>query len=214
MKSPFLRPTHTAAERDEHELKKNASRIALILQGHPTVQVNNFFTGKTSSDLIKHRISEVNAKADLGWGEFEAIRLMKHYATKATSLSDGYACQWAHTADFANANGKNDLAARVIKQIQKLQECSEPALHIAEAEFDPRRVLRKKFKSIRNDHICRVRAIKQQYAPILKNAVGAERVVLHEKLKKEMQAILNSMAKETSLWSDSVFAACRQVGLG
>lgn len=211
MTSPFHSPIRTAAEIAEHKAQRIASTVARKLQGIPEPKLPPY-VGKTPQAHAKYRELEIDIKTDVGYGDPEAVRLMRHHAREAASTAEAQDRQWEMSTERGGPGGWNNLPKQATKMIKGLRSRIDPVLKVAEAEFDPSHVLRRKYDEIEAVHLDRVQNIKRKYDQMRNGAGKYARSKIRQQERTEIQETLSSRASSVRNWEAEVLDACRNAG--
>ena len=211
MISPFRSPNHSPEESAEHKALRTAEAVARKLEGLPDPKPPPY-VGKTSSALARHRIEEIDMTTDLGWGDPKAERLMKHHAREAVSTAANWARNWMHNTDKGGPGGVNNLPKYARTLIDGLKSRLAPALHVAEAEFDPDHHLRQKLTEITSDHLRQIDVIEEKYQPRHAAANSYGRKKLRDAQRVELGDVLTSHAESIEEWEKELLEGSREVG--
>lgn len=212
MTSLFHPPYRTDEEIAEHKALRTAEAVVRKLEGLPEPKVPPY-QGKTPLDHARHRELEIDITTDLGYGDPKAIRLMKHHASEAVSTAAAHARQWEMNTEHGGSGGINNLFKHVTKMIEGLRSRANPVLKVAEAEFDPSHILRGRYNQIESVHLDQVQSLKRVYDQMRDGAGKYARSKIRPLERKELQDVLNSMAKAVCKWDAELNAACKEAGL-
>lgn len=200
----FKRPIRTIEEIQEHKAIKLAELVALKLEGlsEPIVPP---YEGTTHSDHARHREYEIKLKTDVGWGDPAADRLMRHHANEAVRTFEGYAQAWKMNTEKGGVGGWNKLPIRARSMIDSLVTRIDPALYVAEAEFDPKHIARNEYSQIESRYKNSIDAIEQRNEALRTGANKHKRLKIRQAERAEIQEVLDSMARDLGQWRDELF---------
>ena len=211
MTSLFHPPIRTAEEIAEHKAQRMAAVVARKLQGIPEPKLPPYL-GKTPQEHAKYRELEIDIKTDLGYGDPEAFRLMKHHAREAASTAVAQAHQWEMSTVRGGVGGWNNLPKHATDMIKGLRSRIDPVLKVAEAEFDPSHVLRRKYDEIEAAHLDQVQKIQRKYDQMRDGAGNYARLKIRQQERNEIQKTLSSRASSVRDWEAAVLDAHRVAG--
>lgn len=211
MTSPFHPPIRTVEEIAEHNAQRMAAVVARKLQGIPEPKLPRYL-GKTPQEHAKYRELEIDIKTDLGYGDPEAFRLMKHHAREARLTAEAQACQWEMSAQLSGSGGWNNLPKQAAKMIKGLRSRIDPVLKVAEAEFDASHVLRGQYDEIESAHLDQVQNIQRKYDQMRDGAGNYARLKIRQQEGNEIQKTLSSRASSVRDWEAAVLDAHRIAG--
>lgn len=207
----FSRPDRTASEITDHYALRCAENVARKLEGTPEPRVPAY-TGHTSADLARHRELEIDITTDLGWGDPEAIRLMKHHAQEAARTAEAYASDWGLITFKGGVGGCNNLPKRAFEMIDSLRARVYPATYVASAEFDPSRMLQAKYRELELKHQDLVRVIELKNKELRSRASQYARARIRKNEREELQDVLDSLAENVRSWQVQLKKASKEVG--
>lgn len=211
MTSPFPPPIRTAEEIAEHKAQRTASTVARKLQGIPEPKLPPY-VGKTPQAHAKYRELEIDIKTDLGYGDPEAFRLMRHHAREATSTAEAQDRQWEMSTERGGVGGWNNLPKHATDMIKGLRSSIDPVLKVAEAEFDASHVLRKKYDEIESAHLEQVQNTQRKYDQMRDGAGKYARSKIRQQERIDLKETLSSRASSVRNWEAEVLDACRNAG--
>jgi hypothetical protein len=211
MTSPFHPPIRSIEEIVEHNAQRFAAAVARKLQGIPEPKLPPY-SGKTPQAHAKYRELEVDIKTDVGYGDTEAFRLMKHHAYEATSTAEAQDRQWEMSTKLGGVGGWNNLPKHAIDMIKGLRSRIDPVLKVAEAEFDATQVLRRKYDEIESTHLEQVKNIQRKYDQMRDGAGKYARSKIRQWERTEIQETLSSRASSVRDWEAEVLDAYRSAG--
>jgi hypothetical protein len=194
MTSPFQRPIRTQEEIVAHESHRITEAVIRKLENIPEPSVPPY-VGHTTASLARHYTTVIKIKNDLGWGSSKALNDMKHHARQATITAKGFADTWKFNTAKGGVGGWNNLSSHAAKMIKGLRTRVYPSLAVSDAEFDPQKLLRKRHFEIENAHAC-----------------SASRKKIREMERRELQIVLNSMAKAIGEWEMELLNASKDAG--
>lgn len=212
MTSPFKRPSRTPKEVQDRKERLLAEGVARKLEG-VTLPPTAPYMGNTAKAYAKHLVKEIHSKTELGWGEPEAIRLLKHHAKKAADVIEAGRWQWDLSTARGGPGGWNNLPLRAETQITNLRTWITPTLEIAEPEFDPSKALRARYDDLEAKHVDQARAVANKYSRLRGAANSHIRKKLRDAEREELQEVLDGMATAVRLWEKDLHAALAEVGL-
>lgn len=210
MTSPFHPPIRTAEEIAEHKAQRIAEAVARKLEGRPEPKMPSY-QGSTPRSLAKHREMEIELTTDLGWGDPKAIVDMKHHAREARLTAESHACHWEMNTKRGGRGGWNNLSKHAIDMIAGLRSRIDPAIKVAEAEFDPDFILRDIYEAIESTHLDQVRGIKKKYDQMREGAGKYARSKIRKHEQADIQGVLNSSASAIRHWEAKLHGACPRV---
>jgi hypothetical protein len=149
---------------------------------------------------------------DVGWGDTTAIRLSQHHVRNAVSAINSYAHNWSFNTLRGGPGGWNDLGEAVTKMIKSLRTRTDPATHVAKAEFDPEGALGRTYDQIEVSHLDKIASIKQKCDQMREASSRGSRSRIRQLEINELQSVLDSMARSTEKWEISFNLACKEVG--
>ena len=211
MTSLFRRPLRTKEEISTHEALRRAEAVARKLENIPEPSAPPY-QGHTTASLARHYALVIEITTDLGWGCPKALRYMKHHAREATLTAESFASNWELNTTQGGVGGWNNLPLHTAKMIKGLRTRIYPALTVCDAEFDPKKILRKRHLEIETTHLLRLNAIKCKYERMRSLASSHTRKKIRELERNELQIILDSIAKEICEWEKELNQACKEVG--
>lgn len=212
MTSPFHSPYRTFEEIAEHKAQRTATAVARKLQGMPEPKLPPY-VGKTPQEHAKYRELEIDIKTDVGFGDPEAARLMRHHARQATLTAEAQETQWGLNTERGGSGGWNNLPKQATKMIKGLRSRIDPILKVAEAEFDASQVLREKYDEIESVHLDQVQNIKRKYDHMRDGAGKYARSKIRQHERIAIQETLTSRASSVRDWEAEVLDAHRCAGL-
>jgi hypothetical protein len=95
--------------------------------------------------------------------------------------------------------------------IEGLRDRIDPALKVAEAEFDPEGLLRRAYDEIEAAHLGRAEAIKIENDQLRRGAGSYKRTQIRQEEIKDLQDVLDSMAAALREWLDQFIDASEVV---
>lgn len=211
MTSPFQRPVRTQEEIVAHESHRLTEAVIRKLENIPEPSVPPY-VGHTTASLARHYTTVIKIKNDLGWGSSKALNDMKHHARQATITAKGFADTWKFNTAKGGVGGWNNLSSHAAKMIKGLRTRVYPSLAVSDAEFDPQKLLRKRHFEIENSHLTKVIAISSTYKRLRTHACSASRKKIREMERRELQIVLNSMAKAIGEWEMELLNASKDAG--
>lgn len=211
MTSQFHRPFRTVEEIDAHKTLRIVEAVIRKLENIPESSAPPY-QGHTTASLARHYISVIEITTDLGWGCPKAIRYMKHHAREASITAESFASNWKMNTAQGGVGGWNNLPLHASNMIKSLRTRIYPALIVCDAEFDPKKILRKKHLEIENAHLLKINSIKNKYECMRSHASSHTRKKIRELERNELQLILDSIVNEICDWESDLIEACRQVG--
>lgn len=211
MTSPFRRPIRTVEEIAEHNAQRLAAAVARKLQDIPEPKLPPYY-GKTTQAHAKYRELEIDIKTDVGYGDPEAVRLMRHHARQASSTAEAQYCQWEMSTERGGPGGWNNLPKQATKMIMGLRSRIDPVLKVAEAEFDAGHVLRGKYDEIESSNLEQVQNIQRKYDQMRNGAGKYARSKIRQQERNEIQKTLLSRASSVRGWEAEVLDAHRSAG--
>jgi len=209
--SPFHPIYRTPHEVELHKAQRQAQKVARKLMGLPEPTISPYVP-TSSNSLTQHRMKEIEVKTDLGWGDPEAIRLMKHHVANAVARAENHADKWDLLTSRGGPGGLNNLTKRAIQMIEGLLDRIEPSLTVAEAEFDSRGLLRKRYGELVANHIKQLEEIRHEHQELRVHASKHHRPKIRAHEIMSIQKVLDSMASKLRTWADEVTASAREAG--
>ena len=211
MKLPFRRPLHSAEEVAEHKALRLAEDVARKLEGLPEPRSPKL-NDTTNKGIADNRIQEIDLTTDLGWGDPKAIWLSNHHVHNAVAAIDSHADNWSINTMRGGPGGWNNLTEPAAKMIKGLRTRIDPAIHVANAEFDPQGELGRMYDHIEALHLDKIDSIRKRGDEIRKGASKAARSKIRQGEIKELQGVIDSMASATHTWAINFSEARKEVG--
>lgn len=211
MTSLFRRNYHTDDEIARHKAERNAAKVARILEELPEPRAPELINTTTAA-ITRHRIQEIDITTDLGWGDPEAIRLMKHHAQEAARTAEAYASDWGLITFKGGVSGCNNLPKRAFEMIDSLRARVDPATYVASAEFDPSCVLQVNYQELELKHQDLVRVIELKNKELRSRASQNARARIRKNEREELQYVLDSLAADVRFWQVQLNKASKEVG--
>jgi hypothetical protein len=199
----FKRPNRSDEEIIEHKAIKLAADVARKLEGISELKIPKYF-GSTYFDHARHRELEINIRTDLGWGDPLAFSLMRHHANEAVISLKSFAENWTINTQKGGPGGWNNLAKRVNLFIDSLRSRIDPALYVAEAEFDPHRIFRSEYEKIEKLFISEVSLIAAKNNNHRLGASKYRRSKIRDAERAELQKTINNLLESVSIWKQTL----------
>jgi|LauGreSuBDMM15SN_2_FD.fasta_scaffold16140_4 hypothetical protein len=195
----FFRPNRTSNEIDQHKAERLAEAVARKLQDLSAPVVPNFY-GSTTSEHARHRELEITIRTDLGWGDPLAYSLMRHHAKEAVVSIKSFARNWTINTHKGGVGGWNNLPKHVNLMVDSLRARIDPAIFVAEAEFDPRQIFRTEYYQIESLYKCQVDLIGSKNQTRRIGASKYKRTKIRQEERVELQVVIDSFAEAIDEW--------------
>jgi len=211
MNFPFHRPLRTEEEITEHKAHRVSEAVARILDGVSDPRMP-YVQGHTDRSLIAHRELEIRTMTDHGWGDIKAILIMKHHAHEAVATAEAFASSWSFNTERGGPGGWNNLHIHVCRMIRTLRTRVDPALCVAEAEFDPEQILRRIYLEVEYSHLKKAETIKCKFDKLRSGATSHGRAKIRAQERRDFQCLLESMFNAVGTWENELINASRKAG--